>query len=266
MTEIPPTTEAAPAPAGVHRVGPLALLGAGRTAFREVPGLRLLLLKGFLLLYGIFVVVSAVVLGLVYRYVIQPLSQGMASYDVGGNFFLDLLFPLLSGLLWLSQVLLLAATLLLSFMLTLSLMTVWFEAVAERVANHARGGALGDATFRFKDWLASLGRSLRDSLLMLVLAVVSLVVGFVPLLGPFLVFAVAAYVMGWEVREPYLAVRAARGADLVALRKGLTAWTLRVGMLPVVLAIVPWVGWLLLPVVLVYMVAGVAWSSEKQRA
>jgi uncharacterized protein involved in cysteine biosynthesis len=88
-------------------------------------------------------------------------------------------------------------------------------------------------------------------------------VAFVPLVGPFLTFALASYLMGWEVREPYLAVRAARGEDLGALRRGLHGWTLRAGTLIVLLAMVPWLGWLLAPVILTYQVAGVAWLSER---
>lgn len=260
------TGAGSPAPRGVTRAGPLALLGAGRQAFRQVPGLRGLLLQGFLLLYAVFVAVGAVMMGLVYRFGVQPLSHGMAAYDPGGSFFLELLLPLATGLVWLAQLLLLAATLLLSLVLSFALLSVWFEALAGRVAAHARGGAAAEAPFGLRAWLGSLGRSLRDSVLLLALAVLSLLVAFVPLVGPFLTFALASYLMGWEVREPYLAVRAARGEDLGALRRGLHGWTLRAGTLIVLLAMIPWLGWLLAPVVLTYQVAGVAWLSERGAA
>lgn len=247
---------------GVQRAGGLALLLAGREAFRQVPGLRGLMLKGFVLLYGVFVVVGAVLMGGVYRFVVQPLSQGMAAYDVGGNVFLDLLVPIAAGLLWLGQALLLAATLLLSFVVSLALMSLWFEALAGRVVAHRRGGGLAEVPFSLAAWLRSLGRVLRDNVLLMVLAVLSLLLGFIPVAGPFLVFALASYLMGWEIREPYLAVRANAGEDLAQLRRGLTWWTLRVGVPAVVLAMIPWVGWLLLPVLLIYQVAGVAWLSE----
>jgi uncharacterized protein involved in cysteine biosynthesis len=248
------------------RAGPLALLGAGREAFRQVPGLRGLLLQGFLLLYALFVVIGAVVMGLVYRFAIQPLSHSLGSVQSSGNFFLELLLPLASGLVWLGELLLLSATLLLSLVLSLALLSVWFEALAGRVAAHARGGAAAEAPFRLGAWLRGIGRALRDNLVLLGLALLSVVVGFVPLVGPFLVFALASYLMGWEVREPYLAVRAARGESLKDLRRGSTWWTVRVGALAVLLAMVPWLGWLLLPVLLIYQVAGVAWLSERGQA
>ena len=40
------------------------------------------------------------------------------------------------------------------------------------------------------------------------------------------------------------------------------AWTISAGFLPVVLALVPLLGWLLLPAALIYLVAGVAWQAE----
>ncbi|HKJ00483.1 MAG TPA: EI24 domain-containing protein [bacterium] len=262
MTE----TGGVPSPLAVTRAGPIALLGAGREAFRQVPGLRWLLIKGFLLLYGLFIVIGAVVMGVVYRFLVQPLSQNLAHLDSAGNFFLDLLLPLANGLVWLGEWLLLAATLLLSLVISLSLLSLWFEALAGRVAAHARGGAATEAPFSLRAWVGSLAHAVRDSALMLGLAVLSLLLGFVPLAGPFLVFGLASYMMGWEVREPYLAVRTTRGENLGALRHGLSWWTLRAGTLPVLLAMVPWLGWLLLPVVLTYQVAGVAWLSERGRA
>ncbi len=249
----------------VTRAGPLRLLAAGREAFREVPGLRGLLLQGLLLLYLLFAALGGVALGGVYHFLVQPLSQRMAALDAAGNVFLELLLPLLAGLVWLAQVLLLAATLLLALVLSLSLLSLWFEALAGRVAAHARGGAAAEAPFRLGAWLRSLGRAVGDNGFLLALAVLSLLLGFVPVLGPLLTFAVGSYLLGWAVREPYLAVRAARGEALRDLRRGLLGWTLRVGTLPVLLAMVPWLGWLLLPVVLIYQVAGVAWLSERGR-
>ena len=46
------------------QTGVIALIGAGRRAFREVKGLRAFLVKGFLLNYAVFVVVGLVVMGL----------------------------------------------------------------------------------------------------------------------------------------------------------------------------------------------------------
>ncbi len=262
MGQAPQSTATGSTAPAVARSGPLALFAAGREAFAAVPGLRGFVLRGFVLLYAVFAAVGAVMVGLVYRYAVQPLAAGLEAYEADGGFWWDLLFPLLTGLLWLGQMLLLAATLLVAFVISLSLLSVWFEALAARIMAHVRGQAPQEAAFSLGGWVRSLGRALRDNVLLLALAVVSLLVGFVPLVGPVLVFGIGSFLMGWEVREPYLAVRAGLGEELPALRRGLTLWTLGIGTLPVVLAMVPWLGWLLLPVLLVYMVAGLVWRSE----
>ncbi len=247
----------------VRGSGPLALLRAGREAMREVPGLRPMLLKGFVLLYGIFALAGLVLVGLLYGFVVRPLSQAISGYGADGGFWLDLLLPLLTGLLWLGQAVLLAATLILAFVLAMSLMSVWFEVLAARVVAHARGGALEEQHFRLADWLQSVGRSLRGGVRMLLLAALALAVGFIPFVGPILAIGIAGYVLGWEVREPYLIVRESLGDDPKSLRQGLRWWTVRIGLLPVVLAMIPWIGWLLLPAALTYQVAGVAWAGER---
>ncbi len=98
---------------------------------------------------------------------------------------------------------------------------------------------------------------------MLLLAALALAVGFIPFVGPILAIGIAGYVLGWEVREPYLIARESLGDDPKSLRQGLRWWTMRIGLLPVVLAMIPWIGWLLLPAALTYQVAGVAWAGER---
>lgn len=252
----------------VHPVqlpGGLALIAAGREAFRKVPGLRMLLVKGFLLLYGLFAVLGTASLALLYRYAIRPWIERIESYQTDGGFFMDLLLPLLNGLLWLGQVMLMVAVLLLAMLLTLSLMTLWFEALADRIVRHQRGLQDAGGGFSLGAWAGSILRALRESLWLLLLAVFSVLLGFVPLGGPVLVFLINGYLFGWEAREPYLLVREGLGDDRKALRRGMTLWTIRIGAVPVVLAMIPVVGWLALPMVLIYQVAGLAWANEPRR-
>ena len=72
-----------------------------------------------------------------------------------------------------------------------------------------------------------------------------------------------ASLMGWQVREPYLLVRESLGGDHKALRKGMAWWTVRAGLLAVFLAMIPIVGWIVMPMILIYQVAGMAWVNEQ---
>jgi uncharacterized protein involved in cysteine biosynthesis len=100
---------------------------------------------------------------------------------------------------------------------------------------------------------------------LVLLALLSLGLGFVPVVGPLLVLLVQSYLLGREVRDPYLVVRAAWGDDPLTARKGLTLWTVWAGLLPFALAMLPVIGWVLLPVAMVHLVAGFAWRGEEAR-
>jgi uncharacterized protein involved in cysteine biosynthesis len=115
-------------------------------------------------------------------------------------------------------------------------------------------------------WLRGLGRALADSSWLVMLSLLALLLGFVPLIGPLLVVLVESYLLGREVRDPYLAVRASLGEEPGRPRRGLALWTILTGLLPFVLAMVPVAGWLLLPAAMIHLVAGLAWQSESVRA
>ena len=256
-----PTATPKPAPKLLRKNGPLAVLEAGRQAFREVPGLRWFLFKGFVLLYGVTLVVGAVMLYLVFYLILDPLTGG-ADPTRDAGWWSDWIAPVVDLLILFTKWLLMAGTLILGFLISLAMMSVWFEALAGRIVNHLRGGQVREAPFSLGLMIRSIGRSLKDSLLLILLTVFGLLLGFIPLVGPFLLLGITSYILGREAREPYLMVRESLGDDRRNLRKGLWWWTLTLGMIPVLLAMVPVIGWFFLPLTLIYLVAGVAWKGE----
>ncbi len=182
---------------------------------------------------------------------------------MGEDIFFEMLALLFKLLLWLTQILLMAATLVLCLLFSFALMTMWLEGLVGRIVAHCRGNETPPGPFSLGEWVTGLARSLRDSLRLILLALVALFLGFIPVVGPVLVVLVDSYLLGWEIRAPYLTVREEHGDEHRALRRGLTLWTVRTGFLPVLLAVIPFVGWLLLPALLIYMVAGTAWHGEQ---
>ncbi len=258
MSETAETALVARLPRGT----PLTLLAAGRRAFAEVPGLRALMIKGALLLYAVSILVGLIGVGGVYLLVVQPLTEGMAAWSAGEGFWASLLTGIVTFVVWIAQLLLLAATVAVSFLVALAMMSVWFEALAARIAAHHRGTGGEGAPFRLRAWLGGIGRSLLDAVWLIGLAVAGLALGFIPVIGVVLVVVIESYLLGREVRDPYLVVREGLGDDPKDLRKGLVLWTPFVGLLPFVLAMIPVVGWVLLPAAVIYLVAGFAWRGE----
>ncbi|MDH4248401.1 MAG: EI24 domain-containing protein [Deltaproteobacteria bacterium] len=260
------SAESGPRPSpsqSLTRNGPLALIGAGRRAFREIPGLRRYIVFGFVINLLVFVTIAALSISVVYPLVVSPLADKLATLQTEGGFLMGLVHTLLSWLLWVLQALLLAVTALFSFLISLTLLTLWYETLAAKIVSHFRGAsALRPPLFSLGLWIRGLGRTLRESLLLIMLSVGALLLGLIPVVGPVLSLLINGYLIGWEVREPYLMVRIGMGEERSRLRAGLMLWTLRAGLLPVLLALIPVLGWIILPLVMILMTAGVAYTAE----
>lgn len=257
-----PDTTPTPKPRRLPRPSALSLITSGRRALREVPSLKLFLIKGFLINYALFVVSAALAYYVVYFFFVEPYVARMDEWVQGEGFFWGMLELLLNVLRWVTQLLLLAGTVMLSLLFSLAMMSTWLEAMASRIVAHCRGREPAGA-FSMVQWIISLGAAIRDSLGLMGLAMGALLLGFVPLVGPLLVIMVDSYLLGWEIRDPYLVVRQEAGDTRKQLRKGLMFWTARAGFIPVFLAMIPVLGWLLLPLVMIYMVAGFTWQCEQ---
>lgn len=244
------------------RPSPLSLITSGRRALREVPGLKLFLIKGFIINYVMFVVTAALANYVIYYYFVEPYVARMDEWASGDGFFWEMLGLVLNVVVWLTQLLLLAGTIMLSVLFSLAMMSTWLESLAARIMAHCRGNE-PEGPFSLVAWVISLGAALRDSLGLIGLALSALLLGFIPFVGPLLVIVVDSYLLGWEVRDPYLVARESAGDPRKQLRKGLMFWTARAGLIPVLLAMIPFLGWLLLPMAMIYMVAGYAWQCEQ---
>lgn len=264
-----PLTRSEVLPPGLPTDTAMNVFLAGRTALSEVPGLNLLMVKGFVVMYAVSGVLAVIGVAGIYTYLVQPAAEFLTYWSTGDNAWLTLIASLLKALLWLGQFALLVVTLLFSFRVALSLMGAWFEVVAEHIVRHCqikRGEHPPPAPLLpWRVWWDSLGRNLHAAAISLVGSILAIFLGFVPFIGPILALGINAYLLGRDAREPYLNVLASHGAPYNALRKGLRRFTFRLGLMPVLVGLVPFVGWLALPVVMLYLVAGVAWLGEQKR-
>lgn len=237
------------------------VINAGRRAMVEVPGIQGFLLKGFILFYGMSAVLGLLAAQGLYGLVIRPLSEHLTSFSTDGFWVLEMLVGLAKAMLWFGQFVILLSCLFVAFRVALSLMTLWSEALVERIIDYRRGRK-GQDRFSLELWLRSLGQSLVSSMVSLLLSLLGILVAFIPFVGPPLALGLYAYLLGRDIREPYILVRGAAGESTQALRGGLWTWTFKLGALPVMVGLVPLVGWLVLPAIMLYLVAGVAWLAE----
>ena len=246
----------------LRAAGPLALLGGGFRALGRVPGLNWLLVRGFLLLYGFMLFIGGGVYLMIYKLALEPLMGLATELEATEGFFDTVLAWLLTGVYYVSQFMTITACVVLALVLSITLMSVWFEVLSARIVAHLRGGAPPGGGFSLRAMVETIGRAILDNIRLILLALLALLLGLIPVVGILLVFVITCYLLGHEVREPYLAVRESYGEDPKALREGMGAWTLRAGILPTLIALIPWLGWMLVPALMIFLVAGASWHGE----
>ncbi|CAM2010818.1 EI24 domain-containing protein [Acanthopleuribacter pedis] len=224
-----------------------SLFQAGGTALQQVPGLKRAAAKGFvinLLIYFVLVTVASLAF---YRLVHLPLAQWVTGLESDW-----LQLPLHIGL-WVLQITAFFVAALLSIRISLKFMGVWYADLAALVVGFHRG------TIKLPSFLEELPHTLREVGREILISMGLILIGFVPVLGPLTVFSIGAWLQGRSITQPYTDV--IRGAKL-GLHQETQAQKLFLGSGQMLLAIIPLIGWMLLPVVNLFQVLGYAWIKE----
>jgi uncharacterized protein involved in cysteine biosynthesis len=235
---------------------PWQYLKQGVIASKEIPGLRAMILKA-LLINGLllFIIAAGVTFGF-YYFAVLP-TKGWLEPRVPD--WLHLISVVLFYLV-LAAVALISS--ILAVRISFVLLGVWYENLAEKVITFHR--PLPDLPFRLSEQVHSLGLTLFGVAREIFVAVSLLILSFIPLIGPVLVFFIGGHWSGRGIIEPYLTVlkNAKQPTGELSLKPSLM--TLSLGAIQVLLALIPLVGWILLPFVMVHQVIGLAYAHETQ--
>lgn len=242
----------------LQKVSPLSVMQGGMQAFKNVNGLKQSVWKAFFFNYGIFLVLLFVLNFLVYIYAIEPLMT-MIFGDGSGWF--GTVGTVLMGILQIFTGALFAIA---SLRISLALMGLWYEHLASLVVSHFR--PLPQKPFTLAACLRLVGESIGAMFKELGLLLLLLMLSFVPVIGIGLAFILGSYLMGREVKAPYFSVIESSKDTTVALGKKLRGTVFVLGVLQMLLAFVPMVGWLALPLLAIYQIVGFAYSLEKAHA
>ena len=250
QNSMPPVTEQG---RGAHA---WSALQCGRRALSEIAGLRGQMLQGLLLNYALFILAALVLNGLFYYYALAP----FIGWAFGGGE--GVLAATRTVILWLIQLTAAAVFAMVALRFSVELASLWHQSLVIRVIRHFR--EIEEPPFSLATWLDSMKAALREALKACVFPLLLLVLGLVPLIGVALVMLVQAHWLGRDVVNGYLdGLDDPDAAD--ELRKAWRWVPLRVGWLPMGLAFVPLLGWLLLPFVLTLEVVGFAYQVESSR-
>ena len=232
----------------------ISLVRAGREATRVVPGLKRLTLRGFAINLVVYFVLIAGLNLLFYHFAHRPalewvLQRGAPWMVITGRI-----------LLWFIQFGMALASVVFSVRVSLKLMGFWFEVLAAKVVFHFRPGE--DKPLKLRDSVMGLVGTARDLVKDIFITMGLMVLSLVPVIGAPLVFLIGSHLMGRSVKQPYEAV--CKGLDSEQGRERRPVSTFALGWGQMLLAVIPVIGWVLLPMVTIYQVIGYAYALERE--
>lgn len=225
------------------------LYRAGRTALDQVPGLRRGAVKGFLINLVIYFGLITLAGFTYYSLIHTPLAAWIARLEAG---WIQTSLSIGLGILLVIAVLIAA---LLSIRISLKFMGFWYSELSAKVVQHVRG------PIRMPSFIEELPFVLRDVARETAMSLGLIILGLVPLVGAPTVLLIGAWLQGRAIIQPYKDVL--RGANLNITDETGTQ-KLLLGSGQILLALMPVIGWFLLPVVNLYQVLGYTWLKEHQ--
>lgn len=237
---------------------PWQYLRQGMIAARTIPGLKGMVTKALFLNGLILFTIAAALTYAAYAFIFSPILAWLEPHLPAW------LHTTSVALAWLMLVALGVISTVLAVRISFKLLGVWYENLVEKVVMHHR--QLPEIPMAWADHLHSLGATMASVAREIGVALLLLMLGFIPLVGPLLVFLVGGHWSGRGIVEPYITVLKGAKQPVGEVSMKPSLMTLSLGAIQVGLAIIPLVGWVLLPFAMVYQVIGLAHVHEKRQA
>ena len=240
----------------LKKTNAVTVFRSGHQALSEIEGLRGMAVQGMLFNYLIFFAATLALNGLFYYQLLGPLINWL--FGEGEGF----LAAVGSVVLWSIQLTVAAVFAIVALRFSVELLSLWHQSLVLRIIKHFR--QIEEPTFSFRVWLANFKYILKESLKACLFPVMLLFVGLIPVIGPPIVFVLESHLLGRESTTVYLDCLT-NPEEAAKLRKNWSWLLVRIGWLPTVLAFIPFIGWLFLPLTLTYQVIGFAYLVDKSR-
>lgn len=238
----------------IVKVNALGSFFTGRKILSIIPGLRVEIWKAFTLNLFLTICVGAVALFIGFKFLLIPMESYLLGKLPG---WLDWTATTLKiGL----GVILVFLSLFLAVFIPLNLMFIWYEKLVERVIIHI-GNPVEGPPIKTNS-IQTVVVIAREVLIFIGL----FIIGFIPILGPPLVFILSSHVLGRATFDPYIAVMKQRGVPMELSERKFGMTTIALGAMEAGLPIyLPIIGLFLIPWVIVHLVLGLAYIYEKKR-
>ena len=240
----------------LQKTNAVTVLRSGHQALAEIEGLRGIAVRGMILNYLIFFVVTLALNVLFYYQILSPFINWLFG---GGEGFWAVVR---SVVLWGIQLTVAAVFALIALRISFELLSLWHQNLVLRIIKHFR--QIEEPDFSFKAWLANIKNILKETLKACLFPIILLFFGLIPVIGPLIVFVLASHLLGRESIVVYLD-SLTDPEEAAELRRSWRWLPVIIGWLPTMLAFIPFVGWFFLPLMQTYEVIGFAYLVEKAR-
>ncbi|MBF0280546.1 MAG: EI24 domain-containing protein [SAR324 cluster bacterium] len=238
-------------------VSPFSVMVKAWHAFQNVEKLKTSVWKTFLINYAIFTGVIVLLNGIIYLYALRPLVDTVFGTEDGSIAILG------SVLLWATQIVSAAIFAMAALRFSIVLMSLWHENLVSLVIGHFR--SLPEHSFSIGAWLKTLRQTAVTGIKEMFVFLLLLFLSLLPGIGLLLVFTAGAFFMGKDITTPYLNVLQEHREPVKELRKSLRGPAFFLGVIQMLLALLPIVGWLLMPLVMIVQITGLTYVLEETR-
>ena len=240
----------------LRRVHALTAFKEGLRVQKSIPGLKRQVLKMLVLNYTIFLLVSLILNGLFYFYILDPLIVWLFGSE--GGFFASLG----QWLFWMIQLTVAAVFAFISLRFSLELASIWHQQLVSQVIRHYR--EIPEVSYSLREWFSSIASTSFGAFKLCLFPIILLFAGLIPVIGLMLVYIFESHLLGRDTLSVYLE-EIQSGEEKEELNKKLRWISIKLGWLPMLMAFIPVVGWLMLPMVVVVIVIGLTSLIERAR-
>ncbi len=231
----------------------------GVNSFDNIKGLTAQYIKGVVI--TLFFV--AVIFTLEFLFIYQPFIAPFIEYYVEKiNNFWSWFTYVVTPISWILKFIVWVLLIISAMKVASLFMSFWLDKLVEKVIGHYR--EVPDVPFSFSITGKNIFKGLALSSGNMVFALIFMILGFIPILGPVFAFIGGSCSNGYDIMSPYLMILAESDDDLLKDFKITKKKTFFSGFVQTILTFVPAVGWFALPFTLLAQVIGyTAYCEEK---
>ncbi len=231
-------------------------IAAGNRALVLVPGLKKAVWRAMFINFIVIGLLAFVLHWLCSRYLLDPALNWIFGND---NDWIATTGRILG---WILQWIIAALLIIVSMNISLSLMGIWYENLVEKVVSHL--GNRVSHPFTWRTFLQTQRSSIWVAIQDIVMSLGLLPLGFIPVVGFFIVVLGGSFLTGRSVIAAYEAVTISPGESLSKVVSQQGAQAIALCWPIALLAFVPVIGWFLAPWLLAKQVVG--WAFLKEQA